>query len=168
MPISSRSYGTVAGVVSLVPRYADSGNFTSATRPSLAQVENWINETSAVVNALLADAGFSVPMTQTDAISLLAGLVESVVAEYADYANRMGRFWSDSAQDRGISMHKVLNNEISSWINQYAKGLENLGSARTEGTGSEIAYRETDEAGDTVVPLFQRKAYGERTQDWDK
>lgn len=168
MPISSRSYGTVAGVISLVPRYADNLQFTATTRPTLAQTETWINEVSATVNSLLANAGFTIPVTQADAVLLLAGLVESVVAEYAEYANRNGRFWSDSAQDRMISMYKVLRNEISGWINEYAKGLENLGVPRADETsGGDIAYRETDNAGDEVVPIFQRKAFGDVTQDWD-
>ena len=154
-------------VAALTPRYASNGAFDSSTRPNLAQCETWINQMSGFVNALLAEAGFSIPITQSDTVQLLNSLVTSAVAEMAEYANRAGRFWSDSAQERGISIQKVLRNEISDWINAHAKGLENLGAARARESGSEIAYRETDEAGDAVIPLFQRKAFGEVTQDWD-
>lgn len=167
MTVGAHSYGSANGVASLVPRYADNGTFTAASRPTLQQAETWINQTSAIVNSLLAESGFATPVTQADAVLLLAGLVESVVAEYAEYANRAGRFWSDGAQDRMISVYKVLHSEISSWINQYAKGIENMGASRTAESGSEIVFRDTDEAGDLVPPLFQRKDFGDVKVDSD-
>jgi hypothetical protein len=32
----------------------------------------------------------------------------------------------------------------------------------------QIAYRDTDESGSEVVPLFQRKAFGDVTINWDE
>lgn len=168
MPIESRSYGTVANVCALVPRYGSSGAFTDSTRPTLIQVENWINQVSAIVNMILADLGFTVPVTQADAVKMLAGLVESAVADYAEYANRAGRFFSDTAAERGLSISKVLRSEITNWLNDNAKGLENLGVSRSQNSSNQIVYRATDESGDEVVPLFQRKAFGDRTQNWDQ
>jgi len=168
MTVSARSYGTAAQVAAMTPRYALSGAFHVATRPTLEQVEIWIDQVSAVVNTLLAEAGFTIPITQADAVLMLAGIVVSACADKAEYANRAGRFWTEQAVDRGISIEKTLRNEISDWINTHAKGLENLGAARAQESGSEIFFRETDNAGETVVPLFERKAFGDRTQEWDE
>ncbi len=167
MSVSARSYGTAAMVAALAPRYANSGSFDTTTRPTLTQVEVWIDQMSAFVNTLLAEAGFTIPITQVDVVNMLAGLVCSAVSDRCEYANRTGRFWTETAVDRGISIEKVLRAEISDWIGAHAKGIENLGAARASETGSEIAYREADNAGDPVVPLFQRKAFNDNVTDWD-
>lgn len=167
MSVLANSYGSAANVAALTPRYANSGAFDATTRPTLVQVETWINQVSGLVNMLLAESGFTIPVTQADSVLMLAGLVSSACTDKVEYANHSGRFMSATAIDHGISIEKVLRQEISDWINAHAKGLENLGAARAQESGAEIGFRDHDNAGDEVVPLFQRKAFGERTQDWD-
>lgn len=167
MPVSSRSYGSASNVAALVPKFASNNAFDSSTRPTLTQVENWINEYSAVVNTLLAEQGFTIPVSQADGVLMLGALVESAVADCAEYANRTGRFFSDAASERGLSISKILRSEIAAWINDHAKGFENLGVARSTESSFDIAYRESDQSGDAVPPLFERKAFGNVDQDWD-
>lgn len=167
MTVGSHSYGNASMVAGLAPRYADNGAFTSSTRPTLVQVEIWIDQTSGTVNVLLAEAGFTIPITVTDGVNMLAGLVCAAVADRAEYANKSGRFWTETAVDRGISIEKALRLEISDWINAHAKGLENLGASRASETGGQISFRDGDQAGDPVVPLFERKAFGDHTTEWD-
>lgn len=133
MTLSANSYGSVVMVAAMTPRYASNGEFNLLTRPTYSQIETWIDQTSALVNVILAEEGFTIPVTQTDAKSMLAGLVVSACADRAEYANRAGRFWTETAVDRGISMEKVLREEISAWISSHAAGLEALGAER-EGT----------------------------------
>lgn len=118
-------------VAALVPRYAPTGEFTHTTRPTLAQVENWIDEISSVVNVVLSELYFVVPVTQADCVLMLAGLVCSAAADKCEYANRSGRFWTETAVDRGISIEKVLRNEITEWLYSHAQGLKNMGAERT-------------------------------------
>lgn len=131
MPIGSNSYGTTAKVAAYVPRYAPDGDFTFATRPTITQVEAWIDDVSAMVNVLLAELYFTVPVTQADCVSMLEGLVCSAVADKCEYANRSGRFWTESAVDKGISIEKTLRNEIADWITTHARGMVNLGADMT-------------------------------------
>lgn len=133
MTLSANSYGTVTQVTAMVPRYASNGEFNLLTRPTYSQVETWIDQTSALINVILAQEGFTIPVTQTDAKSMLAGLVVSACADRAEFANRSGRFFSEVSIERGVSMEKVLREEISAWISDHADGLEALGADR-EGT----------------------------------
>lgn len=168
MATGANSYGSAANVAALTPRFTNSGVFDTTTRPTIAQVETWIDQTSGTVNIMLAEMGFVIPVTQADAVLSLASLVTSSCADRALYANQTGRFFTDAALEHGISIDKTLRNEIAAWVEAHAGGIEALGATRTNASaGSEIAYREADNAGDDVTPLFQRKAFGDVTRNWD-
>ena len=67
MSIGANSYGSAAGVAALVPRYANgSGTFATTDRPTLAQVETFIDSVSGILNSILAEAGFQIPVTDDD------------------------------------------------------------------------------------------------------
>lgn len=168
MPVSARSYGSAAGVAAYVGVYTAAGVFSTSTKPTLANVENWIDQVSALLNTALAKRGFNVPLTQADAALAATSLVEQLVSDLAQAANSSGRFFSERFLERGVSNWAVIRNDISAWVEEYASGLEELGETRGAASATNIGYRSTDASGQETAPIFQRKQFGNRFEDWDR
>jgi hypothetical protein len=130
MAISANSYGTVAGVVARARRYADkAGEFTLATAPTLAQVEGWIDQVSALVNSILAQNRFSIPVTQSDVALILAGFVEDEVSAMVEGANGSGRFGPGNQNERR-SRYEIVTSEVGKFVSDNAAGFEAMGVPR--------------------------------------
>lgn len=167
MAISPRSYGTVAEVAALTNRYTNVGVYDASTNPTETTVENLINSVSATANTVLARAGFVIPVTQEDAkLEIAAKVVEGVV-DLCHAANSSGRFFTEKALERGVSPLRVIHFEMQHWAEDMAAGFAALGAARATPDAGQVAYRETDNSGDVVPPLFQREGFSNRSQDWD-
>ena len=167
MTIGASSYGTVAEVQALTGRYLISGAYTTASRPTLAQVEKWIDNASATLNVMLANAGFAIPITDADAAAACGQIVVEVVVDLCHAANSTGRFYTDKALSRGESPMRVLRQDMADWVEAMAAGLALLGATRTYSTLEGIAFRDTDNSGNATSPIFQREAFGNVFTDWD-
>lgn len=167
MTIGSNSYGSVAQVQAMTGRYLSSGAYTTGTRPTLAQVETFIDNASATLNVMLAKAGFSIPITDADAAAACGQIVVEVVVDMCHAANSTGRFFTDRALERGESPMRVLRQDMQQWVEDNAAGLELLGATRTYSALSGIAYRDTDESGNDTFPIRQRNEFGNSFTDWD-
>ncbi len=167
MTVSARSYGTAAGVAAYVGVFTASGAFTTATKPTLAQVESWIDQVSALLNTALAKRGFTVPMTQADAVLGAKSLVEQLVSDLAQAANSSGRFFSEKNLERGVNNWNIIRNDISAWVEEYASGFEELGVSRGAPQATEIGFRGSDNGGQSTSPIFQRKQFGNEFTNWD-
>lgn len=160
MAIGANSYGTVEEVAALTRRYTTAGAYTPTTNPGSYQVETWINQVSATVNILLAENGFSIPVAQADAKLALTAVVVEAVADLCHASNSAGRFFTDRALERGIAPMKVIRSEMAAWITEHAEGFEAIGVSRNVANVGGIGYRDTDESGGEVSPLFGRDAFG--------
>lgn len=126
------SYGSAAGVAALSALYADgtTGLFTTGTRPTLAQVNVWLDEVSKLVDTALADQGFTVPVTLTTVTGELGLLVNGIVKDLADYSHGAGRFFTEKALEYGISPFMTVDKELHNWVARKVVGLENQGVPR--------------------------------------
>lgn len=168
MAVAANSYGAASDVSALTELYCISGAYTTATIPTLAQVEGWIDQVSAVMNAALAAQGFAIPITNTDSVLAIKSFIIQAVVDLAHAANSAGRYFTDAALTRGDSPMVSIRREIMSWVEMFADGLGALGATRTGTTGAgEIGFRGTDNAGNDTSPIFQRGAFGNTFQDWD-
>lgn len=174
MATLTNSYGTTASIASLVPRYAGSGSdFTTTTKPTLLQVESWIDKISSLLNVILADHGFAVPITQSDAILSCATFVEEEVAGIIEGINGSGRFGpvgaSVNSQNRIPSGGRfgLVTTDIQNFVHLNALGFERIGCVRSQAPTDQIAYRDADQQGMSVPPLFERKAFRDITKEWD-
>lgn len=164
----ANSYGTAAHVAALTPVYTASGSYTTSTNPTLATVVSWIDQVSALMNTNLAAAGFVIPVTQADAKLTLEAYVEQAVADLCHAAHAAGRFFTEHNLRAGRSPMAIIRSEITEWVTENSSGLQALGATRTNETNAlEIGHLTVDEGGDTVSPLFQRKAFGELDKDWN-
>ena len=166
MAIGANSYGSVAEVAAMTARYLIGGTFTTATRPTLAQVEKFIDNASSTLNVMLAKAGFSIPITQADAKAACAEIVIECVVDMCHAANSTGRFFTDRALERGLNPMKAIREDIASWVEAQAPGLEALGASRSTSQLDGIAFRGTDDAGNEVFPIFQRDGFSNVFDNW--
>lgn len=168
MSTYDNSYSLPSDVAALVPRYTDTTTrvFDTNTRPTLSQVESYIDRISAVLNLYLAKNGFSIPVTQNDAQMACAQIVIESVVDLCHAANSAGRFYTDR-ELRGQSPLRILRNELSEWVDENAAGFEEIGVTRATSNVGQIGYRGTDETSDDIHPIFQRKGYGNRLINWD-
>ena len=160
MAVASDSYCEAADVAADVPAYTASGVFSPATNPTLATVEDWIDEVSDAINVHLEMYGLDVPATGYLATAF-ARYVRREVADRvrltrpnADRRPRTGQ------QQGGISRPFDAAEAAAKLIKQYAWGQATLADS--------IDYRGTDEAGDETNPIFQRKAFGNTFINWDE
>jgi hypothetical protein len=145
MAIGANSYGDTGEIAALVPRYANRVTaFDVDTRPTLAQVESLVDQVSAVVNSMLSQAGFSVPISQADAKLMLDYFVNEELAAIAEIVE-----------------------DVQAFIDAHAVGIERLGAERSSDPVSGISFRDTDAGGDDTAPIFQRSAFGNAFTDWD-
>lgn len=160
------SYGDIDGVAAYVGVYTDDGDFTDDTTPSYQRVVKWIDQVSDMFNVALADAGFRTPVEQVDARAAIASMVEQLVSDLCHAANTKGRFFTKAAQDRGTNVLGTIWGEIVGWVSDHAIGFTNLGVPRVTGTLGKIGSKGMDASGEKLVPMFQRKEFGNIVKDW--
>jgi hypothetical protein len=157
------TYGNTTDIASLVPRYGNSASppiFDATTRPLLAQVQLYCNQISGLINVLLAEKGFAIPVTQADAKLALDFFVDQEVASIAEGINGSGRFGPTSKAMGKSGRFALLVADAEDFIKMNAAGWERLGAARTYVGLSGLGYRTTDNRGNTVSPIFQRGQFG--------
>jgi hypothetical protein len=132
-------YGTVEDVASLTPRYASSdGNFDGTTRPSYAAVTTFLNQVSAMVNSILAEEGFTVPITDTSVTPMFDAFVNQEVAELVEGVNGSGRFGpkSDSlarrTEEGAHGRFSVINADVRGFIKGNRVGIERMGASKVD------------------------------------
>jgi len=132
------SYGSPSGVASYSRTWTRGGVFYDAsgplplvapTKPTLTEVERWLEQVSAMFDTALSNAGFTTPIVATNSLNAITMKVETLVGDLVAYANGLGRLYTDRALERG-SMN-LLNKEIIDWVNGMIQGLVNDGVPRT-------------------------------------
>lgn len=160
MSVGANSYGTTENVGALVPRYVSgTGDFDESTKPRLEHVENFIDQVSALCNAILAREGFSIPLTNADAVLVMESFVESEVAAIVEGVNGSGRFGPTARKGSGGgSRWGIVWKDVAAFVAGFASGLANMGETKARASLN-ILTRDVNDAGDEVFPIFQREAF---------
>jgi hypothetical protein len=153
MAIGAHSYGSVAEVAALTPRYTNAGSYDATSQPTLTQVEKLIDRVSASVNVILAQMGFAVPVTQADVKLMLDDFVVEQVVQLCHSAHGAGPFAPSSEQLRVRSAFRVITDEARAFIEASATGIENLGATRTYGGVYGLAATLVDDDDETLQPF---------------
>ena len=168
MAIGANSYGSTSGVAVLVPRYANtSGIFDGTTRPVLATVEGLIDQVSGICNSMLATAGFSIPVDQSDCVLSLDFFVNQEVAAVVEGINGSGRFGPTTKSEGGKGRFALIMDDVKAFIESNAEGFERMGADRPYSVTDGMDYRGEDNRGNEITPIFQRDAFGNTFDDWD-
>lgn len=133
MAIDANSYGSTAGVASFTPRYAAKGvtprNFDEGTKPTIAEVESWIDEVSSILNTVLSDERFTIPVSQADAKRMLDLFVNQEVAALVEGSHNAGRFGPSNKNPRSGRFDLIFA-DVEAFVKRMAGGLEKLGVSR--------------------------------------
>lgn len=167
--ITTGSYGAVAQVAALVPKHANrAGTFDDTTRPSGTYLATLIDQVSALLNSILAENGFSIPVTDTSVKPMLDLFVNQEVAAIVEGINGSGRYGATTGERKGGTKGRfeIMLDSVKAFVAGNKIGMERLGADRSYSTASSIIFRSSDEQGDDVDPLFQRKMFGEVSRDW--
>lgn len=132
MAIGANSYSSVAEVAAFTPLYATAAGqtFDANTRPTLTQVEKFIDQVSGMVNSILAKEGFDVPVIQADAALAIDGFVAIEVAGWVEYANGAGPFIQSAQNLRASTPARIILKDCEEFIDAQAIGFEALGALR--------------------------------------
>jgi hypothetical protein len=166
--IAANSYGSPSGVAALVPRYANGvGTFLTTDRPTLGQVIILIDEVSSLINGILAQQGFVIPVVQPDVKLSLDMFTNEEVASICEGINGSGRFGPTNKQP-GKSRFSIIMTDVEDFILTHADGWEIIGVPRTHSTIGKIGFRDVDQSGESVTPIFERKAFDNVFEEWDR
>ena len=170
MTLLTSSYGDTDEIAAFVPRYAnESKKFDVTTTPTLLEVESFCDQISAVINGMLAQEGFDIPLTVADSKLVMDFFVNSEVAAIVEGVNGGGRFGPSSKAMGKKGRWAVIYEDVEAYIKGQVKALQLFGEIMTSDIADNIGYRGTDEAGDDTFPIYQRKAFGgEHFTNWDK
>lgn len=162
MTLDANSYGSVAGVAAYVRRLANSAStFDSVTRPTLTEVEEFINQCSDVLNGWLAAAGYVIPVTQDDAVRVLSRYANLGAAGHAELSQRAGGY---DAEDENRRENKFLNmfNEAHEMIESGM--LAALGAATVSNNLPSpldgLRVGGVTAGGLRLRPIFKRRSFG--------
>jgi hypothetical protein len=153
--ISANSYGSVAGVASYVKRLCNSsGTFDTGTKPTLIEVEGFIDQQSAKLNAWLVQSGYSIPVTQASAKLILDLYANLGAAGLAELTQRNAGY-GDEENERETEFLKEFM-AAKDFI--FSGALSELGAA-TSAASSPIAGLWSGGAtssGQRLRPIFTR------------
>jgi hypothetical protein len=94
--------------------------------------------------------------------------VNEEVASLAEGVNGSGRFGPTSKSVGRQGRFALMLEDVKNFVEANKAGFERLGAVRIYDATSSIAYRDTDESGEAVAPLFERRAFGDLTREWDE
>jgi hypothetical protein len=161
MTIDGNTYGNVAGVAAYVRRLTSGGTFTTSTAPTLAEVEDFLNQCSDTLNGWLAASGYVIPVTQPDAAAVLARFAQIGAAGHVELSQRAGGY---DAEDENKRENKFLAmfKEAREYIQSGA--LAALGAAVVSNGGppalSGLRVGGQTATGQALRPMFRRTSFG--------
>jgi hypothetical protein len=159
--LDSNTYGSVAGVAAYTKHLTDDGAFTALTEPTLVEVEAFLDQTSDTLNGWLARAGYGIPVTQVDAVKVLARYANLGAAGLAELSMRGAGYNADD-DNRRENKFLALFKEAENYISSGALAL--LGAAQTgsDAPGPLSGFRigGTTRSGGALQPIFTRTGFG--------
>lgn len=125
------NYGSLADIAAIVPRYADAaGEFTAATRPTETQVTTHLTQVSAMLDGVLANEGFSTPVTEETVTPMLDAFVNQEVADIVEGVNGSGRFGPrETSEGGGAGRFAIINADLVAFISSIRTGLVRMGAS---------------------------------------
>jgi hypothetical protein len=160
--LDANTYGTVVGVAAYTRRLANSNStFDTTTRPTLVEVEAFLDQCSDVLNGWLARAGYVIPVTHADAARVLARYANLGAAGHVELSQRPGGY---DAEDENRRENKFLDMFMLAEAYIESGALAALGAAIVSGSlpspvsGLRVGGRTL--SGQQLRPIFRRTSFG--------
>jgi hypothetical protein len=160
--LDANTYGTVVGVTAYVRRLANSNStFDTTTRPTLVEVEAFLDQCSDVLNGWLARAGYVIPVTHADAARVLARYANLGAAGHVELSQRPGGY---DAEDENRRENKFLDMFMLAESYIESGALAALGAAIVSGSlpspVSGLRVGGLTRSGQQLRPMFRRTSFG--------
>jgi len=162
MPLDGNSYGSVVGVAAYVKRLANNAStFDTTTRPTITEVEAFLDQSSDTLNGWLARSGYVIPVTQADAVNVLSRYANLGAAGHVELSQRAGGY---DAEDENRRENKFL--DLFKLAEAYIESgaLSALGAATVSGSlpppVSGLRVGGGTRSGQALRPMFRRTSFG--------
>jgi len=140
------SYGTPAGVAAHCKLWTrdgafyDAGASDTATKPTLTEVTNWLDQVSAMMDSALADEAFETPVTLASVVKELTLICEGLTKDLVDHSHKAGRFYAERAIKEGVTPWAAIAEDIQKYVQSRSVGFDNLGLPKISGkVGRKVA-----------------------------
>lgn len=174
MAIRSDSYSSVAEVVAFTRHLLDGeATYNSTTRPTLTDVEKFIDRASASLNVALSRQGFSTPITNAVAKLDCDNWVTIKAAQFAEMTAPGLTGFTPTADGR-VNVFRQMSAEAQQFAEIVTVGFAALGIARTEYEPGRALQFMGEDAGDQRTdiedtslrqPRFKRDQFDQRGQN---
>lgn len=151
MTLRGDSYGTVAEVTAYT-RYLLEGQtaFNSTTRPTVTEVEKFVDRCSGVLNAALRGVGLTTPVVNTTAKLSCDDWVVDRAAEYVELTQR-GAGFNDEAGNRH-SAFRNLQKSAADFAKENRLGFSRLGVGVTNKLSDGLQFTALDAVSERLDP----------------
>jgi len=166
MTIRADSYGSVAEVAAYTRHLLDGETtYTGTTRPSLTEVEKFIDRASGYLNVALRTTGLHTPIANSTAKLACDDWVVSKAAEYVELTQR-GTGYSEAEGSR-IPSFRSMHKDAISFANEFTLCFKELGVTVDRSLASGLAFtgldaqheRNDPDDSDMVQPMFSRHRF---------
>jgi len=167
MALRDDSYGTVVEVTAFTAHLLDGATaFNSTTRPTVTQIEKFIDRASSYVNIALNTNGFTTPVTNTTAVLMLDDWVVNQAVVYTELTQR-GAGFNEEEGSRTASF-RSLGTSAMKFVDDNSLGLKRLGVTAGYKLSDGLAFTaldDQDERSDPIdssleQPVFTRGLFG--------
>lgn len=161
MTLDPNAYGSVTGVAAYVRRLSNSAaTFDTTTRPTLIEVETFLNQCSDTLNGWLARSGYVIPVSQADAVNVLSRYANLGAAGHVELSQRAGGY---DADDENRRENKFLDMFMLAEAYIESGALAALGAATVPGSlpspVSGLRVGGSTRTGQALRPIFSRTMF---------
>lgn len=162
MSLDANSYGTVAGVAAYVQHMTNAGGtFDTTTQPTITQVESFIDQASDMLNGWLARSRYAIPVTQADAVKVLARYANLGAAGLCELSMRSAGYSADDENKREnkfLKMFEMAEGYIASGALAALGASVSSSSAPPPFAGFRVGGATV--GGQGLRPIFTRTMFG--------
>lgn len=168
MTIRGDSYSSVAGVLAWTKHLIEGQvTFNTTTRPTLTEVESFVDEASGVLNLALAQAGFNTVSLRANTTAKLAcdSWVRSWGVSFVELTHPMQGFGGDTTNR--ITLLQGMHGRALEFVDDMTKGFKLLGVAQSHSDSNVVKFTGETAQGDRTDPVdssleqpyFKRKQF---------
>tara|TARA_Y100000310_G_scaffold294449_1_gene324920 strand:- start:79 stop:591 length:513 start_codon:yes stop_codon:yes gene_type:complete len=157
MAVGANTYGSVVGVEGLAGDVVASRDFTGSTVPTTTQVELYLDQIAARLNAMLKAAGYTVPVVTGDDPEAFTWLA---MANNAGASAKVLEMFPGGSYSRNNP--EAMNSRAQSLANEVTTILEAIKERTFPATFTTAAFAriyagsQEDSSGKTKLPVFTR------------
>jgi hypothetical protein len=154
------SYGSVAGVEAYV-RHIAGAAFSVSTKPTLTEVQAFLDQRSAILDGWLAQQGYAVPVTQANALLVLANFANAGAACDVELTQRAAGYSPDD-QNRRENKFCAQFMKAEAYIESGALAALGVPTVGAPGPLAGLSVGGVTSGGLRLRPVFKRTSLGNK------